>query len=102
ISTRVARLRPLAVVKGEKRCYTDVMSWTLKKKAQTLLAQEEGAIRKDWGGRIPIALTYPNTYAVGMSNLGFQTIYWHLNQMPDVVCEGVFLPHPAALAEHRA
>ena len=75
------------------------MSWTLKKKAQSLLAQEEGTIRKDWGGRVAIALTYPNTYAVGMSNLGFQTIYWHLNQIPDVVCERVFLPEPADLDE---
>ena len=29
-----------------------------------------------------------------MSNLGFQTIYWHLNELPDVVCERVFLPDP--------
>jgi len=77
------------------------MSWTLKKKAHALLADEEGAIRKDWGGRIAIALTYPNTYAVGMSNLGFQTIYWHFNQMPDVVCERVFLPEPTDLDELR-
>ena len=79
------------------------MSWSLKKKTQTLLAAEEGAIRKDWGGRIAIALVYPNTYAVGMSNLGFQTIYWHLNQIPDVVCERVFLPDPPDLDElHRS
>ena len=67
------------------------MSWALKKKAQALLASEEGTIRKDWGGKVSVALVYPNTYAVGMSNLGFQTIYWHLNQRPDVVCERVFL-----------
>ena len=68
------------------------MSYQLKKKAQSLLAEEQGAIRKDWGGKIAIALVYPNTYAVGMSNLGFQTIYEHLNRLPDVVCERVFLP----------
>jgi radical SAM superfamily enzyme YgiQ (UPF0313 family) len=67
------------------------MSKTLQKKAQSLLADEEGTIVKDWGGKVTIALVYPNTYAVGMSNLGFQTIYWHLNQRPDVVCERVFL-----------
>jgi radical SAM superfamily enzyme YgiQ (UPF0313 family) len=67
------------------------MSWALKKKAQALLAEEEGTVRKDWGGKVSVALVYPNTYAVGMSNLGFQTIYWHLNQRPDVVCERVFL-----------
>src|SRR6185295_2005241 len=40
-----------------------------------------------------------NTYSVGMSNLGFQTIYWHLNQRPDVVCERVFQPDPEDQAE---
>ena len=62
------------------------MSWSLKKKAQSLLADEQGTIRKEWGGKVSIALVYPNTYAVGMSNLGFQTIYEHLNRLPDVVC----------------
>src|SRR5438552_15219191 len=77
------------------------MSWNLKKKAQALLAEEQGTFHKEWGGKVAIALVYPNTYAVGMSNLGFQTIYWHLNQMPDVVCERVFLPDPVDLDEHR-
>ena len=51
------------------------MSWRLRKKAQALVAGEQGVVRKDWGGRVSVALVYPNTYAVGMSNLGFQTIY---------------------------
>jgi len=70
------------------------MSWKLKKKAQALVAGEEGAVRKEWGGRVSVALVYPNTYAVGMSNLGFQTIYEHLNALPDAVCERVFFPDP--------
>src|SRR2546425_9411610 len=77
------------------------MSWNLKKKVQAVLAEEQGTFRKEWGGKIAIALVYPNTYAVGMSNLGFQTIYWHLNQLPDVVCERVFLPDPADVDEMR-
>ncbi|MGH8570317.1 MAG: hypothetical protein ACREXU_20505, partial [Gammaproteobacteria bacterium] len=76
------------------------MSWKLKKKAQQLVASEEGVVRKDWGGRVAIALVYPNTYAVGMSNLGFQTIYDHLNALPNVVCERVFFPDPEDLDEH--
>ncbi len=56
------------------------------------LAQESGTIRKDWGGRIPVALVYPNTYYVAMSSLGFQTIYKMFNEQPDVVCERAFLP----------
>ncbi len=70
------------------------MSWKLKRKAQSLVASEEGVVRKDWGGRVSVALVYPNTYAVGMSNLGFQTIYEHLNALPEAVCERVFFPDP--------
>jgi radical SAM superfamily enzyme YgiQ (UPF0313 family) len=77
------------------------MSWSLKKKAHTLLEAEQGTVRKDWGGKIAVALVYPNAYAVGMSNLGFQTIYRHLNALPDVVCERVFLPDAADIAELR-
>jgi radical SAM superfamily enzyme YgiQ (UPF0313 family) len=75
------------------------MSWKLKKKAQSLLASEDGVVRKDWGGRVSIALVYPNTYAVGMSNLGFQTVYERLNALPDAVCERVFFPDPEDLDE---
>ena len=77
------------------------MSRRIKDKALALLAAERGTVRKDWGGRVSIALVYPNTYAVGMSNLGFQTIYRHLNALPDVVCERVFFPDPADLDEMR-
>jgi len=77
------------------------MSRRIKDKALALLAAEQGTVRKDWGGRVSIALVYPNTYAVGMSNLGFQTIYRHLNALPDVVCERVFLPEPADIDEMR-
>ena len=51
------------------------------------LAGEEGTIRKDWGGRIPIALIFPNRYPLAMANLGFQTLYGLLNAEADVVCE---------------
>jgi len=75
------------------------MSWRLKRKAQAVVASEEGTVRKEWGGRVSVALVYPNTYAVGMSNLGFQTIYEHLNARPDVVCERVFFPDPEDIDE---
>ncbi|MBI4735367.1 MAG: radical SAM protein [candidate division NC10 bacterium] len=76
------------------------MIWQFKEKARQRLAQETGAVVKDWGGRLRIALVFPNTYYVGMSNLGFQTIYWHLNQRPGIVCERAFLPDPEDLPEH--
>lgn len=56
------------------------------------LAKEEGAVIKDWGSRLSIALAYPNCYRLGMSNLGFQIVYHLLNRRHDVVAERVFLP----------
>jgi radical SAM superfamily enzyme YgiQ (UPF0313 family) len=76
------------------------MSHKLKEKAHELLAKEKGTIYKDPGGKITIALVYPNTYHVGMSNLGFQGIYGLLNSMQDVVCERAFLPDEKDLEEY--
>ncbi|MEZ4528846.1 MAG: radical SAM protein [Desulfobacterales bacterium] len=59
-------------------------------------SSESGAIRKKNGGLIRVALVYPNTYFVGMSNLGFQTVYRLLNEMAHVVCERAFLPDAAS------
>jgi radical SAM superfamily enzyme YgiQ (UPF0313 family) len=56
------------------------------------IAREKGAVRKNWGGRISVALVYPNVYRIGMSNLGFQVVYALLNRRQDVVAERFFLP----------
>lgn len=77
------------------------MNRRLVEKAEALLTREKGAIRKDHGGRIRICLVYPNTYPVGMSNLGFQGIYGLLNRRDDVVCERAFLPGDEDLEEYR-
>jgi radical SAM family uncharacterized protein len=76
-------------------------SWKLVQKAKGILEKEKGAIQKPWGGKITICLLYPNSYHVGMSNLGFQTLYQILNANDDVVCERVFLPEPEDLQEYR-
>lgn len=76
------------------------MNRGLIEKAQGLLSAETGTVRKDPGGRINIALAYPNHYSVGMSSLGFQGIYGLLNAVPDIVCERVFLPDEEDLATH--
>ncbi|UCB43206.1 MAG: radical SAM protein [Dehalococcoidales bacterium] len=60
------------------------------KDAKQILSREEVTITKDWGGRLPIALIYPNSYYLGMSNLGIHAIYRLLNNYGDVVCERVF------------
>ncbi len=56
------------------------------------LAREKGTIKKDWGGKLTVALAYPNYYRLGMSNLGFQIVYRILNKRAGVVAERVFLP----------
>jgi radical SAM superfamily enzyme YgiQ (UPF0313 family) len=75
------------------------MSWKLKEKIDSVLSKEQGTVYKDPGGKINIALVYPNTYHVGMSNLGFQGIYGLLNKMDDVLCERVFLPDDEDMEE---
>ena len=60
------------------------------------LLAERGAVVKEAGAvRLRFALAYPQTYHVGMSNLGLQTIYRLVNQRPDALCERVFLPDSA-------
>jgi len=66
------------------------MSWDKVRKARQRLSREQGTIIKDWGGRIPIALIYPNSYYIGMSNLGLHAIYKLLNSYSEVVCERAF------------
>lgn len=76
------------------------MNRKLIEKADLLLSKEKGTVYKDPGGKINIALVYPNTYHVGMSNLGFQGIYGLLNSMDDVVCERAFLPERRDIDEY--
>jgi len=70
------------------------MATTYRQRLKNWLANERGAVVKGWGGRIPIALVYPNRYFVAMSNLGFQTVYRLFNRLDHVVCERFFLPEP--------
>jgi len=67
-------------------------SWQQRERALEILSKETGYVTKPHGGRLRIALAFPNTYWVGMSNLGFQTVYRLFNSQPDIVCERVFLP----------
>ncbi len=58
----------------------------------SLLTGETGTIRKRWKGRFPVALIYPNTYPLAVSNLGFQLVYTLLNECDSVVCERFVYP----------
>src|SRR6188474_3460681 len=67
-------------------------NWQHRERARDVLAREVGYVRKPHGGRVRVALAFPNTYYVGMSSLGYQTVYRLFNELDDVVCERVFLP----------
>ena len=64
------------------------------------LAAEEGWTLKR-GASLRVALCYPNVYAVGMANLGFQSVYELFNRVPEVACERVFLPDDSELREYE-
>jgi len=66
------------------------VKWEHIAQARETLSREEGTIIKDWGGKLPIALAFPNTYTVGMSSLGLQSVYGLFNADPRVVCERIF------------
>jgi len=77
------------------------MSRKLKEKVDALLAVERGTIYKAHGADVKIALVYPNTYHVGMSNLGVHQIYSILNSRADTACERVFLPDKEDIDEYN-
>ena len=79
-----------------------MQSWQLRERAREILAKEVGYVSKPHGGRLRVALAFPNTYFVGMSNLGFQTVYKLFNAEDDIVCERVFLPPKTELAAQLA
>jgi radical SAM superfamily enzyme YgiQ (UPF0313 family) len=77
-------------------------SWAQRERALAILAKEVGYVKKPHGDRLRVALAFPNTYWVGMSNLGFQTVYRLFNREDDIVCERFFLPPKTELAELSA
>src|SRR5437660_4657418 len=77
-------------------------TWEQRERARLILSKEIGYTRKPHGDRLRVALAFPNTYWVGMSNLGFQTVYRLFNAHDDIVCERVFLPPKQELAELAA
>ena len=46
-------------------------------------------------GAYRVALGFPNSYEIGMSNLGFQWVYRLFNRVPDLACERFFFEEAA-------
>jgi radical SAM family uncharacterized protein len=55
--------------------------------------QELHAVHKDWERTaVRMALAFPDTYEIGMGNLGFKILYHIINQRPDALAERVYMP----------
>ncbi len=48
------------------------MSHKLAGKNRKRFLEEDGSYLKAWGQDVSVALVYPNSYGVAMSNLGFK------------------------------
>lgn len=68
------------------------MSFEIIRRAEVLKKSEKHLERFGRGGKLRTCLIYPNTYHVGMSNLGFQAIYRIISSVGDVYCDRAFLP----------
>ena len=75
------------------------MSWNLQKEVREILATEIGTQIFAPGRRTPVAFLYPNTYHLGMSNLGLHIMYQILNR-EGWACERVFLPETKKREEY--
>ncbi|RUM89413.1 MAG: radical SAM protein [Thermodesulfatator sp.] len=64
----------------------------MKRRISKKAFRETGAIKKRWNSRVKIALVFPDSYALGMSNLGFQRVYELLNSHDHILAERFFLP----------
>ncbi len=74
-------------------------------KPMRYLGNEWNAVHKNWTDvSVRFLLAYPDTYEVGMSNIGLQILYQIINARPDALCERAFAPWPdmeAALRTSR-
>ena len=75
----------------------------LVQKPARYMGGELNSIVKSWiqpttdinaSSQLTVALAFPDSYEIGMSNLALQTIYGLLNEQEDIICERVFAPWP--------
>lgn len=77
------------------------MSWEIKQKIKDILEKETGGSIFARGTRRPMAFLYPNSYNIGMSNLGLQILYREINARGDTACERFFLPEKKLRPEYE-
>jgi len=74
--------------------YSDNILYQVSKPAR-YTGGEWNSLVKDWDKtNIRVALTYPDLYEIGMSNIALPILYELLNSQPDVLAERVYAPWP--------
>lgn len=82
---------------------SNVEEWRVRSDLQGKLALEIGAEVVAFGARRPVALLFPNTYGVGMANIGVHWVWRGVQSFSDdgalpFSCERFFLDHLPALS----
>jgi radical SAM superfamily enzyme YgiQ (UPF0313 family) len=70
------------------------VSFELRSQIRSRLGEEEGTLRREADSRC--ALVYPSPYHIGMSSLGFQSVYGLANRVDGWAAERAFLPDDVA------
>ena len=77
---------------------------TVQKPARYVGGEYRQVIKNKEDVSVRVAFCFPDTYEIGMSNLGMRILYGVMNAQKDVWCERVFMPWgdmAAAMREHR-
>ena len=67
---------------------------TQVEKPARYIGGEVNEVKKDKAGKTRVCFCFPDTYEIGMSNLGMRILYGALNEQADVWCERCFAPWP--------
>ena len=65
---------------------------SVKTPAQYIGGETNCIVKDHASARVRVALSFPDTYAIGMSHLGLQILYGLVNREPAMLCERVFAP----------
>ena len=70
----------------------DELALKVEKPTRYIGSELNALVKPPEGVRVRFGLAFPDTYEVGMSNVGFRTLYHALNEWPDTACERFFMP----------
>jgi radical SAM superfamily enzyme YgiQ (UPF0313 family) len=66
----------------------------IRSRALERIAKERVLFERHAPGDVSVCLAYPNTYPLGMANLGYQAVYHIFERDPHVAIDRAFLPDP--------